>query len=156
MSDSEVLIVGTIKDGVLIPHIACASIAAQFEGKQIVVSVEKDEEKAISKKMRASFHVYCRRLSRTLNSAGFDQRGIMANIGRGAPIPTSEKSIKALWKTLIDMRRGKPSTELSTNGEMCEDYVIFDNMISSACDGVSIPWPSLEGQKAEAYNNESQ
>tara|TARA_R110002051_G_C8658701_1_gene488685 strand:- start:349 stop:816 length:468 start_codon:yes stop_codon:yes gene_type:complete len=155
MASSTVLIVGTVKNGVLVPHIACADIAAEFEGQQIVVSVEQDETKAISDKMMASLHVYCRKLSSALNRAGYDQRGIMASIGRGAPIPTSETSIKSLWKTVIDMRRGKPSTKLSTNGEMCEDYVVFDNMMSSACKGVSIPWPSLEGQKAEAYNNEA-
>ena len=154
MAKEQVLIVGSVRDGKFITHIACQDALADFEGQQIVVSVEQDEQKAISKKMRASLQVYCRKLSVSLNAAGYDQRGIMASIGRGAPIPTSEVSVKALWKTVIDLRRGKPSTKLSTDGEMCEDYKIFDAMISKACKGVSIAWPSLEGQKAEAYNNE--
>lgn len=147
MAKEQVLIVGTVRDGVLVPHIACHSLLSDFEGQQIVVSIEQDENKAISKKMRASLQVYCRKLAIKLNDAGYDQRGIMASIGKGAPIPSSEVSIKALWKTVIDLRRGKPSTKLSTDGEMCEDYKIFDAMISKACKGVSIAWPSLESQR---------
>ena len=154
MKTDKPIIVGTVKNGVIVPHVACASYLDDLEGHQLVLTVEDDDSKKISAKMRASLHVYCRKLSKALNDAGIDQRFIMANIGKGAPIPTSETSIKTLWKTVIDLRRGKPSTELSTNGEMCEDYKIFDNMISESCHGVSIPWPSIEGLKAERYNNE--
>lgn len=153
MAKEQVLIVGTVRDGVLVPHIACQDMLSDFEGQQIVISVEQDENKGISKKMRASLHVYLRKLAAALSSAGYDQRHIMANIGKGAPIPPSETSLKALWKSVIDARRGKPSTEMSTNGEMCEDYKIFDAMMSEACKGVSVPWPSLESQSHESYRD---
>ena len=151
MSNKEI-IVCTVRDGKLIPHIACEDMVNGFEGRQVVVSVEQDSDKKRSTKMQASLQLYCRKLSVALNNAGFDQRGIMARIGKGSPIPWSEHSVKALWKSVIDARRGKPSTTMSTNGEMCEDYKIFDRMISEVSNGVSLPWPSLESQSYEQHD----
>ena len=154
MKTDKPIIVGTVKNGVIVPHVACVGSLDGLEGRQVVLTLEDDQSKQRSAKMRASLQVYCRKLAAALNDAGYDQRQLMANIGKGAPIPSSETSIKSLWKTVIDLRRGKPSTTMSTNGEMCEDYQVFDSMISKACHGVSIPWPSIEGLKAEQYNNE--
>ena len=153
MPKDNQIIVGTFRRGVFYPHIACEDDALALEGQQVAFEMMTSEpEKIRTVIQNASLHKYLDKLSNALNGAGWDQRGILSRIGKGAPIPWSKESLKALWKTVILARRGKPSTTKTTTAEMSEDYRIFDMMISEASQGVSVAWPCRESQSYEQHD----
>lgn len=141
----------TVENGRLIPHFLHDDEMKQFQnGQQLCVSVVSVKPDKIRTCLQnKSLHKYFSNLANALNSAGHDQRGIMAHIGKGAEIPWSSHSIKDLWKTVQELRNGKDSTTKMTTDEYSREYRIFDNMISRASGGVSVPLPSRDSQSYE-------
>ena len=149
MSKEEKIIVGEFDaNGMFKPHFVCLDDAKALAGQQIALSVMTAEpEKMRTQLQNRSLHKYFSNISKALNDAGYDQRGIMASIGKGAPIPWSEFSVKALWKSIQLARHGKDSTTKLLSEEYSVEHRIFDNMINVASDGnVSEPIPSRDSQ----------
>jgi len=136
----------TVEGGRLIPHFLHDDEMKAFkDGQQLVVTVESAKEDRIRTNLiNASMHKYFSNLANALNSAGRDQRGIMATIGKGSPIPWTPFSIKALWNTVHAARNGKSSTAKMTTTEYTENHRVFDMMISEASEGVSCALPSRD------------
>jgi len=147
-------IVCTVRSGVLIPQAELFNdeMATLQEGQQVVVTFESTKpDKIRSVTQNKSLHKYLSNVVKALNNAGFDQRGIMSTIGKGAPIPWSDASLKALWNSVKLARTGKASTTKMTTAEYGEDHRIFDYMISEATQGaVSCALPSRDSQ---SYDN---
>ena len=146
-------IVCTVRSGVLIPQseLFVDEMATLSEGQQVAITFESTKpDKIRSLIQNKSLHKYLSNVVKALNNAGFDQRGIMASIGTGAPIPWSDPSLKALWNSVKFARTGKNSTTTMTTKEYSEDHRIFDYMISEATQGaVSCALPSRDSQSHE-------
>jgi hypothetical protein len=146
----QIEIVATMKAGNLIPLDLFADKMSEYkDGQQVLVFIEEAKpEKIRTKKQQASIEVYCSKVAKACDDAGYGLRHFMTKI-KQAEIPLSQAIVKeVMWKTLqLTMTGVKSSTKISTVQTM-EVYEVCNRFTAERL-GFSIPWPCRESQSYE-------
>ena len=121
---------------------------AQFEKhKYLRTSVKSGKQRSLTQ--NASLHLFCKRLSDSLNEAGFDFRTFIKD---GYPVPFTEGLVKEhIWRPIQKAVTGHKSTTKPERGQYGEIYDALN--VKLAEHGIYVPWPCKESQEAEREQN---
>lgn len=122
-----------------------------------VISGPKRKRSAL---MNRATHKYCSNIAESFNTYGIEQvvgiadaNGKRIEMMRPWTMQAIKEDIFQVQLLAVTDGRTHHSSE-ATDGELCKVDEAIGKMIAENF-GIVIEWPSLEGQKAEAYNNEA-
>jgi hypothetical protein len=117
---------------------------AKFEkAKYLRVTTKTGKQRTSTE--NASLHLFCDRVAKALNDAGFDFRVFIKD---GYPVPWTEALAKDyLWRPIQEAVTGHNSTTKPERGKYGEIYDVLN--VKLAEHGIYVPWPCKETMQAE-------
>lgn len=126
---------------------------------QADIKVVSGPKRMRSALMNRCTHKYCSNISIALNTYGIEQvvgladsSGKRIEMTRPWTMTAVKEDIFQVQLLAVTGGRTHHSSE-ATDAELCKTDEAIGKMIAENF-GIVVEWPSLEGQKAEAYNNE--
>ena len=98
-----------------------------------------------------SLHKYFEMLAEALNEAGFDMKEVIR-----VDIPWTPENVKKfLWKPLQKVYLGHDKTSGLKTGEVSKVYDILNRVIAERCNGLHVPFPSIDNLIEREYEDKS-
>ena len=125
--------------------VAAAYLAQSVEGAEFELTPIETQR---SPKQNKSLWVYCAKLAKALNDAGFDMRTYPWK--EGLSIPFTKNSIMDLfWRPVQNAMLGTDSTKELTTKTIQSIYEALDEAMFQRT-GIRVNWPCIDSQMREA------
>ena len=134
-------------------------MASELEaGEEYVITVTKKPASVTrSIRLNAARWLWCTLVAKMLNSYNFERRHFYDYVlrkGKGSAPWTKDSVSEFMWQPTQYAVTSMVTSTLPTPAQYQEIHMKLDNELMIMTKLTMPAWPSLEGQKAEAYNNE--